>query len=91
MFVVRRVVGDSMLPEYRPGTIVVGVSWLRPKVGRVVVARHGGREIIKRVARIENEGIFVLGDNPSRSTDSRSYGYLPPRTIKSVIIWSITR
>lgn len=36
-----------------------------------------GREQIKRVARIRGSEIYVLGDNPSRSTDSRSYGWIP--------------
>ena len=88
---IRRVVGQSMLPAYRPGTLVLGVRWLRPQLGRVVIAERDGREIIKRVTDMKAGRVFVLGDNPARSTDSREYGWLELRMIKSVIIGSITR
>ncbi len=80
-----------MLPAYQPGTLVLGLKWLRPKVGSVVVADYQGREILKRVARVNQEGFFLLGDNATRSTDSRVYGWFAPGTIKSVIVGSIKR
>lgn len=89
MLQVRRVVGQSMQPAYRPGTIVLGLRWLRPRVGSVVVAQHDGRELIKRVARVGQQGVYVLGDNSQYSTDSRMYGWLALNDIKSVIIGSI--
>lgn len=88
---IRRVVGPSMQPTYRPGTIVLGLRWLRPRIGSVVVAERDGMEIIKRVAKVGPEGLFLLGDNAQRSTDSRSYGWFAPSSIKGVIIGSITR
>lgn len=89
MVYVRRVVGPSMLPTYRPGAVVLGLKWLRPKVGSVVVAEHDGRELIKRVARIGKQGLYLLGDNSDHSTDSRIYGWFAPQDVKSVIIGSI--
>jgi phage repressor protein C with HTH and peptisase S24 domain len=89
MMHVRRVVGPSMEPTYQPGAVVLGLKWLRPKVGSVVVAEHGGRELIKRVARIEEQGFYLLGDNSEHSTDSRTYGWFAPKDVKSVIIGSI--
>lgn len=91
MLQIRRVVGPSMAPAYSPGTIVLGAKWLRPRVGNVVVAERGGREIIKRVVQTGELGFYLLGDNPSQSTDSRTYGWFAPQTIKSVIIGSIKR
>jgi type IV secretory pathway protease TraF len=38
--------------------------------------RHEGREKIKRIARLEANRMYVLGDNPAASTDSRSFGWL---------------
>ena len=86
---VRRIVGRSMLPTLSPGTIVLGLKWLRPRVGSVVVAKRDGLELIKRVAKIGPEGLYLLGDNAQQSTDSRVYGWFSPRSIKSVIIGSI--
>jgi len=91
MVTIRRIVGDSMRPTFSPGTIVLGLRFIRPRVGNIVVAEYDGREIIKRVAHIGSEGVYVLGDNADQSTDSRSYGWLAPQTIKSVIVGSIKR
>lgn len=91
MLTVRRVVGPSMQPTYQPGVVVLGLKWLRPRIGSVVVAEHDGREIIKRVGEIGERGFYLLGDNPVRSSDSRVYGWFAPDSIKSVIIGSFKR
>ncbi len=91
MISIRRVVGSSMQPTYRPGAIVLGLRWMKPRVGSVVVAERDGREIIKRVGDIGAQGLYLLGDNPPESTDSRVYGWFAPDSIKSVIIGSIKR
>ena len=80
-----------MLPTFRPGAVVFGLRLLRPKVGSVVVAKHNGLELIKRVAKVSQGGVYLLGDNLERSTDSRIYGWFDMRDIKSVIIGSIKR
>lgn len=83
-----RVSGSSMLPELQPGEeILFNPKAYRqnlPKVGDIVVARHPyqGKHIIKRVALVLEDGsCFLKGDNPSSSTDSRSYGFIPLNTI----------
>jgi hypothetical protein len=91
MLMIRRVTGPSMRPAFRPGAIVLGLKWLRPRVGSVVIAEREGLEIIKRVARMGKEGIFLVGDNIEHSTDSRTYGWFAPDSIKSVIVGSINR
>lgn len=80
-----------MQPTYRPGTIVLGLKWAKPRVGSVVVAERNGLEIIKRIGDIGEQGFYLLGDNPAESTDSRTYGWFAPGSIKSVIIGSIKR
>ncbi len=91
MLTVRRVIGHSMQPTFRPGAVVVGLKGLRPRPGSVVVAERDGLEIIKRVGEVGERGFYLLGDNPAASTDSRTYGWFAPNSIKSVIIGSIKR
>ncbi len=86
---VRRVVGDSMLPTLGHGQLILASSWLwRPKPGDVIVARHHHLEKIKRIQQVDPlRGVFVLGDNPGQSTDSRHFGWLLPEEVVARVIW----
>lgn len=85
---IRRVQGHSMLPTLLPGAYVVGLRWfMRVRVGRVVVLDKDGREIIKRVSEISPEGVYVLGDHPVASSDSRQFGALPIQSVQSIVVW----
>jgi phage repressor protein C with HTH and peptisase S24 domain len=88
---IRRIVGQSMQPSFSPGTLVLGLKGLHPRIGSVVIVEREGTEMIKRVARVGGKGYYLLGDNPDKSTDSRAYGWFAPNSIKSVIIGSIKR
>lgn len=81
-----RVAGESMRPTYQSGEILIGWRWFRPRAGQVVVARHGGRPLIKRIARIEGGHVHLAGDNPGRSTDSRHFGPVARSQIEAKII-----
>lgn len=80
--------GDSMWPTLKDGdTICVNVldnQDLRP--GDLVVfsdPRDASRMCIKRLKRIEENGLFVEGDNPdpTASTDSHNYGLIPLESV----------
>lgn len=89
--VIRRVMGHSMVPILPPRTLVFGWRYFwRVKPGQVVVIEHDGIEKIKRIDQIEAEKIYVLGEHPEESTDSRHFGWLPQDTIKAVIVWPRT-
>jgi len=83
------VVGDSMTPTLRPGDLVLaeGLTYLRraPRNGEIVVVadpRDPARELIKRVAEVDAEGVELRGEDPAHSTDSRSFGRVPTSSIR---------
>jgi nickel-type superoxide dismutase maturation protease len=71
-----------MIPLLKPGDeVLVNPKSYRnepPQVGDIIVARHPYRanlQVVKRVtAVLDNESCRIEGDNPSESTDSRSFG-----------------
>lgn len=71
-----------MLPQLVPGDhVLVNPRAYRhrlPEPGDLVVACHPNRptlRLVKRVAAVLDDGRCILiGDNPSKSTDSRSFG-----------------
>lgn len=78
-----RVTGPSMAPALRDGDFVL-VRRVRPervRAGDVVVARHPGRAdgllVVKRAARREGAGWWLLGDNAYVTSDSREFGAVP--------------
>ncbi len=88
---IRRVQGHSMVPVLPPGTLVFGWRWFtRLRPGKVVIFSRENRETIKRLERVEADGLFVLGDHPETSTDSRHYGTIPRDSVESVVIWPRT-
>jgi nickel-type superoxide dismutase maturation protease len=83
-----------MAPRLPSGALVVacpidGTTPLR--VGDVVVARRPDRpelEIIKRITAIDACGaIFLAGDNPAASTDSRQFGAVTRGHILARVRW----
>jgi nickel-type superoxide dismutase maturation protease len=90
--------GRSMLPTLRPGDRLLVVRTARPaRVGEVVLAldpRDAGRELVKRVAAVEREGVTLHGDNPAFSTDGRTFGTLPSEAIRWRVVvrwWPLDR
>jgi len=54
-----------------------------------VVAWHptaSGRRLIKRLIRIDASGLWLEGDNPDASTDSRQLGPLPVNLLIGVVV-----
>ncbi|MFQ6044377.1 MAG: nickel-type superoxide dismutase maturation protease [Candidatus Poribacteria bacterium] len=84
-----RITGNSMVPLLKPGDEVLvnprAYRRVLPKSGDIVVARHPYRKdlrLVKRVAEVFPDGrCFIKGDNPSESTDSRSFGTVTPEKI----------
>jgi len=87
----RRVVGNSMLPTLVPNQIVIVIRPRQIQVGDVVIVLHNNLEKIKRVAKKEAGKVYILGDNSSESTDSRTFGWLNEDTIVGKVIWPRAR
>lgn len=83
--------GGSMAPSLLPGDrlLVESRSYLTriPRPGEVVLAadpRRGDRELIKRVAAVDekSDAVDLRGDAPEASTDSREFGAVPLSTVR---------
>ena len=81
--------GRSMAPALWSGDrllVIRGGS----RVGDIVLARDPrdpGRELIKRVARIDRSGVVLRGDNPAASTDARTFGIVPANAVGWRVAW----
>jgi nickel-type superoxide dismutase maturation protease len=68
-----------------------------PLVGDVVLATHPSRpgiRLIKRVARVRGDHLWLLGDNAGASTDSRTLGLFDRRDVLArawMVYWPAER
>jgi nickel-type superoxide dismutase maturation protease len=81
--------GRSMVPTLEPGDRLLVETWTYrrrpPRVGEVVVTpdpRSPARELVKRVAAVERGQVTLRGD-AARSTDSRRFGSVPLRKVRT--------
>jgi nickel-type superoxide dismutase maturation protease len=87
--------GLSMAPELQPGDRLVlwkPVIWRSKAVrtGDVVAApdpRDPERTVLKRAGAVGRDGVLLLGDNPSQSTDSRHFGRVPLASVRGKAIY----
>jgi hypothetical protein len=80
-----------MAPALRAGDQVLAWTprWPRPGAGAVVVVDlPGGRGLgIKRVHVVHPDGsVWLEGDNPFGSTDSRQFGPVPARAVRGRVV-----
>jgi signal peptidase I len=73
-----------------------GAAWeLRHRLVRrgalVVLSEPGRREhlIIKRVTAVTPEGVEVTGDDPGWSIDSRTFGTVPHRAVRRLVLGKV--
>jgi nickel-type superoxide dismutase maturation protease len=71
------VAGPSMAPTLKAGDRILVRRTGTARPGDVVVATFRARPgllVVKRVARAEGDGWWIVGDNPFGSDDSQAYG-----------------
>lgn len=83
----RRVKGDGMYPTLEKGQLVLVRRRSVLKVDDIIVFLRNGAEKVKRITGIEGNFLYVLGDNPRYSTDSRHYGYISRDTVVGTVIF----
>ena len=89
---VRRVevTGRSMVPTLWPGDRVMVVrvpAWWPLRPGSLVAVsdpRSPGRLLVKRAEPAARRRVRLFGDNPAESTDSRTFGLVPRRSVIGV-------
>ena len=86
-----------MQPTLEPGDrILVRRLGLKPtpSLGSVVVTWHPQRSklrLIKRLKSIEETGLWLLGDNPTESIDSRQLGAVPAKLLIGEVVGRLPR
>lgn len=100
--------GDSMAPTLVAGDWALAVAPKTLRRGDVVVLEHPGRpglEVVKRVAGVGGDlapdgrilgrdEVWVEGDNPGRSTDSRHFGPVDRHVVRArvrLVYWPASR
>lgn len=90
--------GESMIPTYRPGDVVlIARRWIVGPVrpGDVVVCRlprgvpWRGGYLIKRVTSVISGRVVVHGDGPC-SYDSRAFGPIPAECVLGRVVANLT-
>ncbi len=80
-----------MSPSLRDGERLLALAprlrAVRP--GRIIAFRRRGGLYLKRALTREEGGWYAVGDNPSRSTDSRRFGPVPESRIEGVALCRI--
>ena len=86
-----RVDGASMEPTLAAGDHVIALRLRRPRAGDIVAVRDPRlptRTMVKRVRSVSAGDVFVVGDDPGHSTDSRHFGAVPRELVRGVVILS---
>ena len=80
-----------MTPEYQDGDFVLIWRTSRPKEGDTIVFQNELYGVlVKRVEKITDQGIYVIGTGEN-SLDSRRLGPVNPENVQGKVIWHIKR
>lgn len=82
--------GESMRPALAPGDRVLVAPFVRLRPGDVVALHdpeRPGALVVKRLARVADDVVVVLGDDEVMSVDSRRYGPVARRSVLGVVVY----
>ena len=84
-----RVEGDSMSPTLKSGERILVDPKAAIHPGDIVLAEHPFKSLrmIKRLLSIESDGrIFLAGDNPDASSDSKVFGAIQRKHLVGKVV-----
>ena len=82
-----------MSPEFQSGDFVLLMRLFRNRIGRddvIVFQNQYYGTLIKRVEKITDDGVYVIGSGEN-SLDSRRLGPVNPAAVQGKVIWHISR
>jgi nickel-type superoxide dismutase maturation protease len=82
--------GASMIPTFERGDHLLYMRTTRFLPGQLVVVpdpREPARLLVKRVTSVRGDLIEVRGDNEAASTDSRTFGPVPARSVRGRVVY----
>ena len=93
MLTTLRIVGPSMEPALANGDLVLVVRSRTYRPGQVLVVEHPSRPsllLVKRCIRLlDGDQLWIEGDNPQSSEDSRSFGPVPKKQVRGRVLMRI--
>jgi phage repressor protein C with HTH and peptisase S24 domain len=87
MIFFRRVVGNSMKPTLKDGQLVMCHQVRDFKKGQIVVAFVNGREVIKRISKIQSGSVYLKVDSLEHAHKGKYYAKIPDSMIEGVVFW----
>jgi nickel-type superoxide dismutase maturation protease len=79
-----------MSPSIAANDVVLYERSQRIEVGDIVLIQHPFMQSVKVVKRVEqlepDRMVILVGDNPAESTDSRTLGSFPIKSIKGRVV-----
>lgn len=77
-----------MFPTLKKGQDILSINWFyKPKVGDIVIIKQEGKEMVKRVQKMDGRRVFVTGDNKDESTDSRHFGSIKMDQVVGKVVY----
>ena len=83
--------GRSMNTTLEDGELLVIHTKKQPRINDIVSVKLEDGYVVKRLADLTEEGMYLLGDNAAVSYDSRYYGYVPLSNLDGVVIFHFKR
>lgn len=85
LILIRRVTGNSMFPALKNGQLIIASCIKSYNINSIVIIEHDNLQKIKRISKIAEDKVYVIGDNKNESTDSRSFGWIKKSNIKATL------
>lgn len=84
-----KIAEQSMEPEIELGSYALVNKWYgKLSVGEIVIVRspQDDRILIKRIEKISNGSLFLVGDNEGMSVDSRQFGWVDEGNVMGKLV-----